>query len=65
MLSDEDKDQIRQLQQDHKDGFMNDASFESLRQTVVDQAQLRFVAEQTSKRRRLDPEVQLLITDES
>ena len=41
------------------------ASFESLRQTVVDQAQLRFVAEQTSKRRRLDPEVQLLITDES
>ena len=54
MLSDEDKDRIRQLQQDHKDGFMGEAAFESMRQTILDQAQFTFVAEKTAKRQKLD-----------
>ena len=61
MLSDEDKDRINQLRQDHKDGFMGESAFESMQQTVLEQAQFIFVAEQTLKRQKLDvdPEVQL------
>ena len=54
MLSNEDKDQIRQLQQDHKEGLLSDLDFNSMRQTVVEQAQLRFVVEQTVKRQRIE-----------
>ena len=54
MLSNEDKDQIRQLQQDHKEGLLSDLDFNSMRQTVVEQAQLRFVVEQTIKRQRIE-----------
>ena len=47
------KDQIRQSQQDHKEGLLSDLDLNSMRQTVVEQAQLRFVVEQTVKRQRI------------
>ena len=52
MLSDEDKDRIRKIQQDHKDVFMGEAAFESMRQTILERAQFTFVAEQTAKRQK-------------
>ena len=59
MLSDEDKDRIRQLQQDHKDGFMGEAAFECMRQIILEQAQLTFVVEKTAKRQKLDVDTEL------
>jgi hypothetical protein len=56
MLSNEDKAQIRELQQDLKDGLLSEIDFTSMRQIIVEQAKLRFVVEQTAKRQKIEPD---------